>query len=205
MFVLTRTFGTTEEAGRAGRRICKVHDAITGTEPDGSTYRVDEPELLLWVHCGEVASVVEVARRSRLPFTAAELDTFVAEQRASAALVGLDPALAPTSVAGLRAYFKQMQPSLHACREAMQALTLALDPPLPGDSHLFRLILPRLNLLAFATLPSWARQLYGRPGGRHTDALATAGLRATRVALGRRPVLLTAMRAIHRAEQHGEE
>jgi uncharacterized protein (DUF2236 family) len=204
MFVLTRTFGTAEEAGRAGRRIRKVHDAITGTEPGGSTYRADEPELLLWVHCGEVASVVDVARRSRLPFTAAELDAFVAEQRASAALAGLDPALAPAT-AGLSAYFAQMRPSLHACPEAMQALAPAPDQLLPGGSRLFKLILPRLSMLAFATLPSWARQLYGQPGRRHTDALATAGLRATRIALGARPVLLTAMRAVHRAEQHSNQ
>jgi hypothetical protein len=85
----------------------------------------------------------------------------------------------------------------------MEALALTLDPPLPDDSRLFKLILPRLSSLAFATLPSWARRLYGTPGGRHTDALATAGLRATRMALSARPVLLAAMRNVHRAEQLG--
>jgi len=55
-FIETRTFGTTAEAERAGRRVRKIHEALTGTDPDGTRYRVDEPELLLWVHCGEVAS-----------------------------------------------------------------------------------------------------------------------------------------------------
>ena len=62
------------EAERAGRRVRTIHAALTGTDPDGTRYRVDEPELLLWVHCGEVASCADIARRSRLPFSAAELD-----------------------------------------------------------------------------------------------------------------------------------
>jgi hypothetical protein len=85
MFVLTRTFGTTAEAERAGRRVRKIHESIAGTEPGGTSYRIDEPDLLLWVHNAEVASVIDVARRSGLPFSGADLDRFAAEQRASAA------------------------------------------------------------------------------------------------------------------------
>jgi uncharacterized protein (DUF2236 family) len=71
MFVLTRTFGTTAEAERAGRRVRKIHESISGTEPGGTSYRIDEPDLLLWVHNAEVASVIDVARRSGLPFSGA--------------------------------------------------------------------------------------------------------------------------------------
>ncbi len=83
-FIETRTFGTMAQAERAGRRVRKIHESLTGTDPDGTRYRVGEPELLLWVHCGEVASCADVARRSRLPFSAADLDAFVDEQRTSA-------------------------------------------------------------------------------------------------------------------------
>ena len=96
-FIETRTFGTTA-AERAGRRVRKIHDSLTGTDPDGTRYRVDDPELLLWVHCGEVASCADIARRSRLPFSAADLDAFVAEQRTSAELMAASMAeLAPTT------------------------------------------------------------------------------------------------------------
>ena len=44
-FIETRTFGTTAEAGRAGRRVRKIHDPLTGTDPDGTRYQVDEPDL----------------------------------------------------------------------------------------------------------------------------------------------------------------
>ena len=102
-FIETRTFGTTAEAERAGRRVRKIHEPLTGTDPDGTRFRVDEPDLLLWVHCGEVASCVDIARRSRLPFSVADLDAFVAEQRASAELIGIDRNAAPASLAELNA------------------------------------------------------------------------------------------------------
>lgn len=200
MFVMTRTFGTTAEAERVGRRVRKIHESIAGTEPDGTSYRIDEPGLLLWVHNAEVASVIEVARRSGLPFSGADLDTFAAEQRASAALVGLDPAIVPASVAELTAYFEETRPGLHACEEAMTALRLTLDPPVPAGSRLFKLAMPRFCAFAFSTLPSWARRMYGRPGGPLTDAAATAGLRAARVAASFDPAFRAAMHAVRRAE-----
>src|SRR6516225_11402721 len=118
MFIEARTFGTTAEAERAGRRVRKIHESLTGTDPDGTRYRVDEPELLLWVHCGEVASAADVARRSGLPFSSADLDAFVAEQRTSAELIGIDRAAAPASMAELDAYYEEIRPRLYACDEA---------------------------------------------------------------------------------------
>src|SRR5689334_23723862 len=109
-FIETRTFGTTAEAERAGRRVRTIHQALTGTDPDGTQYRVDEPELLLWVHCGEVASCADISRRSRLPFSAADLDAFVDEQRASAELIGAGRAAAPASPAEPTAYYEKLRP-----------------------------------------------------------------------------------------------
>src|SRR5450755_4013827 len=63
-FVRVRTFGSRAEVERAGRRIRKIHGSLTGVDADGSVIRLDEPGLLLWVHCGEVASYLDVAQRS---------------------------------------------------------------------------------------------------------------------------------------------
>src|SRR5215469_6853175 len=130
-FIEARTFGTTAEAERAGLRVRKIHQVLTGTDPDGTRYRVDEPELLLWVHCGEVASCADVARRGRLPFSAADLDAFVAEQRASAELIGIDRSLAPASMADLDAYYEEIRPRLYAGEDARQALRVIVRPPVP--------------------------------------------------------------------------
>jgi uncharacterized protein (DUF2236 family) len=204
-FIETRTFGTTAEAERAGLRVRKIHEPLTGTDPDGTRYRVDESGLLLWVHCGEVASVIDVALRSRLPFSAAELDAFVAEQRASAELIGVDHGSAPASVAELDAYYEEIRPSLYACDEAKQALRLTLHPPVPDGNRALKLGLPPVSTLAFSTLPRWARRMYGRPSGPLSDMAANAGLRATRLAFSQEWVFLTAMRAIHRAEWAGDK
>ena len=203
-FVETCTYGTVAEAERAGRRVRRIHESLTGTDPDGTVYRVDEPELLLWVHCGEVASIADVARRS-MPVSAAELDAFVDEQRRRAGLIGLDPGTAPASMAELDAYYEQIRPRLYACDEAKEAQRLLFHPPVPEGNRTLNLALPPFNALAFSTLPGWARRMYGRSGGPLTDIAATAGLQAARLALGQQRVFLAAMRAVHRAEWAGEK
>jgi uncharacterized protein (DUF2236 family) len=203
-FIETRTFGTSAEAERAGRRVRTIHQALTGADPDGTRYRVDEPELLLWVHCGEVASCADVARRSRLPFSVADLDAFVAEQRMSAELIGIDRVAAPASMAELDSYYEQIRPRLHACQEAKQALWLTLRPPVPDGNRVLKAGLPPVAVLAFSTLPRWARRMYGGPGGPLSEAAATAGLRVTRLAFGQEWLFHGALRAIHRAETAGE-
>jgi uncharacterized protein (DUF2236 family) len=203
-FIETRTFGTRAEASRAGRLVRTIHGPLTGTDPDGTRYRVDDPELLLWVHCGEVASCADIARRSRLPFSAADLDAFVAEQRTSAELIGVDRAAAPASMADLDAYYEEIRPRLYACDEARQALRLTLRPPVPDGNRMLKLGLPPVSALAVATLPRWARRMYGWPAGPLSDQAATAGIRAARLAFDRQRLFLGAMRAIHRAESAGD-
>jgi uncharacterized protein (DUF2236 family) len=204
MFIETRTFGTRAEAERAGRRVRKIHEPLSGTDPGGTRYRVDDPELLLWVHCGEVASCADIARRSGLPFSAADLDAFVAEQRASAELIGIDRAAAPASMNELGAYYEEIRPRLYVCDEARQALRLTFRPPVPGGDRVLKLGLPPVSALAIATLPGWARRMYGRPGGPLSDVAATAGIRAARLALDRQRVFMGAVRAVQRAESAGD-
>ena len=185
-FVRTRTYGSRAEVERAGRRVRRIHATLTGTDADGSTIRLDEPELLMWVHCGEIASYADIARRGiRLP--AADLDAFVDEQRRSAAVVGIDPATAPATVAELDAYFDRLRPGLHAGAEAWKALLASWYPPVPPAYLPLKLAVPPLNTLAFATLPRWARRLYGAPGSPLTDAAATAALVAAHQSATRIP------------------
>jgi uncharacterized protein (DUF2236 family) len=205
LFIETRTFGTTAEAERAGRRVRRIHESLSGTDPGGTRFRVDDPELLLWVHCGEVASCADIARRSGLPFSAADLDAFVAEQRASAELIGIDRAAAPASMAGLDAYYRQVRSRLYVCDEARQALRLTFHPPVPGGDRVLKLGLPPVAALALATLPGWARRMYGRPAGPLSDMTATAGIRAARLAFDRQRVFMGAVRAVQRAESAGDQ
>jgi uncharacterized protein (DUF2236 family) len=200
-FVGVRTYGSMAQVDRAARRVRKLHASLTGTDADGTRFRLSEPELLLWVHCGEVASYVDIARRSGLGLSGMDLDAFVGEQRRSAAVVGLDPDAVPASVSALGAYYEQIRPGLHACPEAKQALRKSYHPDVPAEFRALRLMVPPLNTLAFASLPRWARRMYGMPGSPLTDAGATVALRMAHQStthLPRQLIYLPAARAARR-------
>jgi uncharacterized protein (DUF2236 family) len=177
-FVGVRTFGSVAEVERAGRRIRKVHASLTGTDADGTRFRLDEPELLLWVHYGEVASYADIARRCGMPLSPGDIDAFVDEQRRGAAVVGLDPAIVPASAAELAAYCARMRPLLRTTPEARKALLRSVSPALPSGFLALKLVAPPLTTLAFATLPRWARRMYGVPASPLADLTASAALRA---------------------------
>jgi uncharacterized protein (DUF2236 family) len=199
-FVRVRTFGSTEQVERAGRRLRKIHSSLTGVDDQGRVFRLDEPELLLWVHCGEISSYAEIARRSGVPVSRAELDRFVAEQVRSAEVVGLDPAIVPASLAALDDYYARVRPGLRATPEARLALRGSFTPRLPPDLLALHLVLPPLNTLAFASLPRWARRLYGTPASALTDVATGLALRAARESTARIPrqVLFFPVRAAAR-------
>lgn len=186
-FVSVRTYGTMAQVDRVARRVRKIHSSLTGTDADGRQFRLDEPELLLWVHCGEIASYTDIARRSGMGLTAQDLDAFVDEQRRGAAVVGLDPATVPASVADLDAYYEEIRPRIYACPEAKQALRRSYNPDVPTSLLALKLMVPPLNTLAFASLPRWARMMYGAPGSPLTDVGATVALRMARESTTRIP------------------
>ncbi|WP_141698619.1 oxygenase MpaB family protein, partial [Streptomyces lushanensis] len=118
-FVGTISYGTTEAAERAGARVRRIHRHLTATDPvTGERYGVDEPALLLWVHCAETDSYLHVLRRSGIALSDAQADRYVAEHRVGARLVGLDPDQVPGSTAELADYFATVLPELECGPEA---------------------------------------------------------------------------------------
>ncbi|MGW6543716.1 oxygenase MpaB family protein [Streptomyces massasporeus] len=185
-FVGTTTYGTTEAAERAGARVRKIHRMLTATDPDtGERYGVDEPALLMWVHCAEIDSYLHVAHRSGLRLTGAEADRYVAEHRQSARLVGLDPDAVPADRAAMAEYFEKVRPHLAAGPEAREVDDFLLRPPthpllIPAREVLWR----RVAHLAYASLPPYAHELYGRPApapATVTRQLRLAGLLLRRI------------------------
>ncbi|MFD5568601.1 oxygenase MpaB family protein [Streptomyces cadmiisoli] len=164
-FVGTTTYGTTEAAERAGARVRKIHRMLRATDPDtGEEYPIDEPALLLWVHCAEIDSYLHVLRRSGFPLTDAHADRYIGEHRAAARLVGLDPGAVPADRAELAAYFETVRPRLAAGSEARGVDDFLRSPPthpllVPARGTLWR----RVAGLAYASLPPYAHELYGRP------------------------------------------
>lgn len=197
-YVATTIYGTTAQARAAGRRVAARHARLRARDPlTGEEFRLDTPDLLRWVHVTEVESFVSTARRAGVSLTDAEVDRYYTEQRAVAALVGLDPADVPGSADEVAAYYRQIQPELRMTREAAQTALFLTAPPVPWRvSTPLRLALdfgpPRAAYLGIAAtalglLPPWARRRYGGLGLPTTDLSATLSVRALRLALSAVP------------------
>ncbi|HWM04391.1 MAG TPA: oxygenase MpaB family protein [Actinophytocola sp.] len=182
-FVGAATYCTRDEVARQAERVRQVHRELRAVDREtGERYRIDEPELLRWVHCAEVSSFLTVGRRAGFPLTAAHADRYLDEQRTSAALVGLDPAEVPGSVAEMSRYLAAMRPNLRRTEDADEIYRFLHRPPLGGALSLgVRLYEPVVGHLAYSLLPRWAVGLYGRRA--YPAAASTAALRAVSVAL----------------------
>jgi uncharacterized protein (DUF2236 family) len=184
-WVATATFGRRSEAEAAGRRLRALHARLSpGVEPEtGLTYRVDDPELLLWVHCAEVDSFLTTYLRSGGRLDQGEDDRYVEEMRESARLVGLDRESVPGTRAELDAYVEGVRPRLHVTAAAAEGAIWGFVPPMPLWVRLLTPARPAwagLVSVAAGLLPRWARRLYGLPGLPTTDVAATVAARALR-------------------------
>ena len=177
-FVGTRTFGSTAEIEAIAGRVRRLHTTLRGHDPDGTPFRLDEPEHLLWVHVCEIDSYVDVARRAGV-LDAADADAYTAENVRAAEVVGLDPAIVPSSQAEMAAYFARMRPTLAMTDEARLGVGGLLRPQ-PNAPAGIAVTLSTLAGLALGTLPRWARRMYGLPGLPTTDAATTVALRLAR-------------------------
>lgn len=163
-FVGASTYCPRDEVERQAARVRAVHRALRATDPaTGESFRVDDPDLLLWVHCAEVSSFLSVVRRAGFPLTAAHADRYLDEQRRSAALVGLDPDEVPGSVATMTEYLRAVRPVLRRTEDADAVYDFLHRPPVGGRLALgVRLYEPVVGHLAYSLLPGWAARLYGR-------------------------------------------
>jgi uncharacterized protein (DUF2236 family) len=179
-YVGTRTYGTTAEAISAGAKVRAVHRRLRGFDPDSETaFRIDDPDLLRWIHCAEIESYLTVVRRAGLALSDGEADQYVAEQRRSAELVGLDPDTVPDTASSLAAYLQRMRPVLRLTPEARDVYDFVAGPPVPAWLAPVRPLIWRPAVwLCFAMLPPWGQELYGaRPA---TDRRVTTVARALR-------------------------
>ena len=153
-FLAVTTFGTAADAQQAVDAVRAIHERVTGTMADGSSYAASDPHLLLWVHVAEVDSFL----RAHRAYGAEQLDQagrdgYVAQTAEVARRLGvLDP---PTTEAGLADVLADFRPELRGTPEAREAVGyVLLRPPLP------LLARPAYGVLAAAAvglMPAWTR------------------------------------------------
>lgn len=186
-YVQTVVFGTREAADAIAARVRAIHPHIHGVDSvTGKPYRADDPELLRWVHVTEMESFIDSVQRSGAGLSAAEVDRFYAEQQIAGRLIGVPDV--PMTAAAVRDYYDAVQPDLVASEIAEAASARLLTVPLPVRARPLQPLWATAASLAAATMPRWARRLYGLPAFALTDLAATAGLRAVRAAALRVPL-----------------
>ena len=166
-YVALTTFGSTGQVEAVAAHVRLAHAGSAFVDPgDGSRRRIDEPELLLWVHVCLVDSMLAVTRRGGLALSGAEADAYVSEQVRAAELIGVDAAVAPRSRADVEDYLAEVRPGLSLSRPARDAVATVLAPPI---HPLLELLTPArmgwssLAAVAFACLPPCARAMFPAP------------------------------------------
>ncbi len=153
---------------------------------------MDEPELLLWVHCAETWSFLSVLRRAGFPLTDAQADRYLDEQRCSATLVGLRADEVPGSRAEMIRYFADIRPELAHTAESDVIYRFPHRPPVPMALRWGTARLHRADRTSGVLAASRLGAAAARPGrlsgpGDHVDVAhdpARRTVRADPVAVG---------------------
>ncbi|GAB3245914.1 oxygenase MpaB family protein [Kineosporia babensis] len=168
-------FGNSIEAAMTGARLRAVMGQVGGFSGEGSEFRGDDEELVLWMHCCQVASFVEVTRRGGLTLSDAEHEAYLNEQLRTAAVWGLEPDRVPATRRDLTRYFRRMRPQLRMTHEARAFISSLISPAVPELLALTQRNRPSwapVAGLAWSSLPNWARGMYSSVPGDGAGSLA---------------------------------
>ncbi|GAB3249657.1 oxygenase MpaB family protein [Nocardioides dilutus] len=153
-FLAVTTFGATDDAQRAVDAVRRIHERVTGEQPDGTPYAASDPHLLRWVHVAEVDSFLRTHTvYGKRPLDQAGRDEYVAQAATIASRLGATDL--PTTESELDAALAAYRPELRGTPEAREAVRyVLLKPPLPLAAR------PPYGVLAAAAvalMPAWSR------------------------------------------------
>lgn len=172
-FIAVTTYDRAVNGQAAIDRVRSIHDKLGGVLPDGTSYRVNDPTLLAWVHVTEITSFLDAWVRYAEPsMSDADQDAYVAEMARIGRALGADPV--PTNRAEAEALIQSMRPALKADARTHEVAQLVLRQRIGGPAENFAggLIMAAGSDL----LPDWARRMHGLP---RASAPTRAAVRAT--------------------------
>lgn len=178
-------FGSREEADEVGRRVRAMHRRVRGRLPEavgpyaeGTPYRADDPELLLWVLFTLVDSALVVYRKYVGALSSSEAAAYWEDYKLIGRLFGLRDRDLPATLDDLDAYRRRMLDGDElfvtdwARRRARQ---IVLEPPVPRRA---RPLVETVNFVTITLLPDQIRRQYGfsaLPPAIVRKALVTGG------------------------------
>jgi len=154
-------FGSKENADRATRRVRAIHRRVHGELPDGTPYRADDPELLLWILAAMAESALVVYPRYVRRLSDAERDALWRDYRVVGRRFGLRERDMPRDVDAFDAYMAAMYAGgdlvvTDAAREL--AREIVMRPPVPLYLRPLREL---VNQVTVGLLPGTLRRQYG--------------------------------------------
>jgi uncharacterized protein (DUF2236 family) len=193
-FVSGTTFGSTHDANWLIDKVRGIHAQISGTAPDGSLYKADDPDLLTWVHVAEVSSFMAAHLRYLNPALPLEdQNRYYAETALVAERLGARNV--PRSAQDIDDYLQQMRPQLLCDERTREVLQVLRNAPAPS-----RMAKPMGKLMMQAgieLLPEWASGMFGIRFSPLKRSMIHTGIDCTA------PVLRWAVRnaSVHRARR----
>jgi uncharacterized protein (DUF2236 family) len=166
------------EAGRAAiDRINRIHSKLRGVLPDGTPYRVSDPELLAWVHVTETISFLDAWIRYAEPrMPVGEQDAYFAETARIGEALHADPV--PRTRAEAEALIQSFRPKLRADARTHEVAALVMRQTVG---------MPAVDLAAgvimqagLDLLPDWARAMHSQPRALPTPAVRAGALSTAR-------------------------
>lgn len=183
-YVAATTFGDTETAHAAARRVRQVHRKVRGVDPvTGRPYSAADPETALWVHVVEWHSFLAAYRAYGGRLDPERQDRYIAEGARVAELLGVPRERVPVSVAQTREYFESVRPQLCVSESSREAIDFVLHPPLTRELLPFYGPLRVAAGAALAIVPRHLRAMAGIDHPRLLDAVTVAAVRPAAAAL----------------------
>ena len=171
-FVAGTTYGPTALAETQIARVRRIHEHVTGTLPDGTSYAATHPALLTWVHVVEADCFLRAFLAYREPgMPGARQDRYLAEMAELARKLGATEV--PESRRAVAAYFREVRPALRFDERTQAVAHALLNQPTtnPATAPVQQVLLQAgVELMA-----PWAAALHGR---------ATPALRRPAIRLG---------------------
>jgi uncharacterized protein (DUF2236 family) len=178
-YLTTTTYGSSQQAREAVRRVQRAHRPVHGTAPDGRPYSASDQRLLLWVHVALTDSML-VAAKTYGPQDV-DGDAYVADAALVATQLGVERP--PRTEAELAAALDGYWPELAADGSTAEVVRFLMAPPLPLRAQPVYQVLARAAVDLLPTRACGLLRLPDRPpfvraGDRAAATAVLAGLRA---------------------------
>lgn len=162
-FIARTTYDHADEAHAIIARVRKIHDHVSGTLPDGTPYRANDPHLLSWVHVAEAVSFLDAWIAYGEPgMSQVDQDQYFREMALIGRLVGADDV--PATRAEAEALIARLRPELKVDHRTREVAGLVLNQTVGPPTA----VVPSKILMQAAVdlLPDWARQMHGLKASR---------------------------------------